>query len=326
MNPSTLKIVRAPLAAGLAAFVLLGAGCAGKKQEAAGFATPEAAVAALVAALEKDDMAAIATLLGPGTEELLSSGDPVADKTDRAEFLANYKAKNSLAADGDRMLLTVGDNEWPMPIPLVQRDGKWVWDGAAGADEVIYRRVGENELGAIDVMYGYVNAQIAYASAGRDGDPAGIYALKLISDEGLHNGLYWPAGEGEAPSPAGPFVAAAAAEGYASAGRTPYHGYYYRMLYAQGPNANGGAREYFKDGVLTEGFAGIAWPADYGSSGVMTFIVNQDGVVFQKDLGEDTATVVETIQKFDPDSSWTAIVPPDVSAEAPASNEAPPAS
>jgi Protein of unknown function (DUF2950) len=326
MNPSTLKIVRAPLAAGLAAFVLLGAGCAGKKQEAAGFATPEAAVAALVAALEKDDMAAIATLLGPGTEELLSSGDPVADKTDRAEFLANYKAKNSLAADGDRMLLTVGDNEWPMPIPLVQRDGKWVWDGAAGADEVIYRRVGENELGAIDVMYGYVNAQIAYASAGRDGDPAGIYALKLISDEGLHNGLYWPAGEGEAPSPAGPFVAAAAAEGYASAGRTPYHGYYYRMLYAQGPNANGGAREYFKDGVLTEGFAGIAWPADYGSSGVMTFIVNQDGVVFQKDLGKDTATVVETIQKFDPDSSWTAIVPPDVSAEAPASNEAPPAS
>ena len=326
MNPSTLKIVRAPLVAGLVAFVLLGAGCAGKKEETAGFATPEAAVAALVAALEKDDMAAIAKLLGPGTEELLSSGDPVADKTDRAEFLAKYKAKNALAADGDKMMLTVGDNEWPMPIPLVQRDGKWVWDGAAGADEVIYRRVGENELGAIDVMYGYVNAQNAYASEGRDGDPAGIYALKLISDEGLHNGLYWPTGEGEPPSPAGPFVASAAAEGYASAGRTPYHGYYYRMLYAQGPNANGGAREYFKDGVLTEGFAGIAWPADYGSSGVMTFIVNQDGVVFQKDLGEDTATVVESIQKFDPDATWTAIVPPDVSAEAPASNEAPPAS
>ena len=205
------KIVRASTAASLVALALLAVGCAGKKDEAAGFATPEAAVAALVAALEKDDTAALAKLLGPGTEDLLSSGDPVADKSDRADFLASYKAKNTLAADGDKMTLTVGDNEWPMPIPLVQRDGKWVWDGAAGADEVIYRRVGENELGAIDVMYGYVNAQNAYASEGRDGDPAGIYALKLISDEGMHNGLYWPTAEGETPSPAGPFVAGAAA-------------------------------------------------------------------------------------------------------------------
>ena len=198
-----------------------------------------------------------------------------------------------------------------MPVPLVQRDGRWAWDGAAGADELIYRRVGANELGAIDVSRGYVQAQFDYAAEGRDGDPAGIYALKLLSDEGLHNGLYWPTAEGEAPSPAGPFVAAAAGEGYRrSADRQPYHGYYYRMLYAQGPNANGGAREYFKDGLLTEGFALIAWPADYGSSGVQTFIVNHDGVVFQKDLGEDTAKVVETIKLFDPDASWTAIVPP----------------
>ena len=328
MKTSTLKIVSAPLAAGLVAFVLLGAGCAGKKQEeAAGYATPEAAVAALVSALEKDDTAALSKLLGPGTEDLLSSGDAVADKTERADFLANFKAKNVLAADGENRVLTVGDNEWPFPIPLVQRDGKWVWDGAAGADEIIYRRVGENELGAIDVMYGYVNAQTAYAAEGRDGDPAGIFALKLLSDEGMHNGLYWPTAEGETPSPAGPFVAGAAEEGYAAgSGGTPYHGYYYRMLYAQGPNANGGAREYFKNGVLTEGFAGIAWPADYGASGVMTFIVNQDGVVFQKDLGEDTAKAVETIQKFDPDSSWTAIVPPDVSSATPATSEAPPAS
>ncbi len=327
MKNTERKVVRARMAVSLVALALLAAGCAGKKEEAAGFATPEAAVAALVAAFEKDDTAEIAKLLGPGTEDLLSSGDPVADKADRADFLARYQAKNSLAADGDRMLLTVGDNEWPLPIPLVQRDGKWVWDGAAGADEVIYRRVGENELGAIDVMYGYVNAQNAYASEGRDGDPAGIYALKLHSDEGLHNGLYWPTAEGETPSPAGPFVAGAAEEGYAAGkGGTPYHGYYYRMLYAQGANANGGAREYFKDGVLTEGFAGIAWPADYGASGVMTFIVNQDGVVFQKDLGEDTATVVDTIQKFDPDATWTAIVPPDLGGEAPATTEAPPAS
>jgi hypothetical protein len=316
MDNVAIKMTRARTTVALVALALLAAGCAGKKDEAAGFATPEAAVAALITALEKDDTAAIAKLLGPGTEDLLSSGDAVADKQDRADFVAAYKAKNSLAADGDKMMLTVGDNAWPMAIPLVQRDGKWIWDGAAGVDEMIYRRVGENELGAIDVMYGYVNAQDAYASEGRDGDPAGIYALKLISDEGMHNGLFWPTAEGETPSPAGPFVAGAAAEGYAAGeGRTPYHGYFYRMLYAQGANASGGAREYFKDGVLTEGFAGIAWPADYGASGVMTFIVNQDGVVFQKDLGEDTATLVESIKAFDPDSSWTAIVPPEVTAD-----------
>jgi Protein of unknown function (DUF2950) len=326
MHNIEIKLTRARTVVSLVALALLAVGCAGKKEEA-GFATPEAAVAALITALEKNDTAAMARLLGPGTEDLLSSGDPVADEAERADFLASYKAKNSLAADGDRMMLTVGDNDWPMPIPLVQRDGKWVWDGAAGADEVIYRRVGENELGAIDVMYGYVNAQLAYASEGRDGDPAGIYALKLLSDAGMHNGLYWPTAAGETPSPAGPFVAEAAAEGYAAGkGRTPYHGYYYRMLYAQGTNANGGAREYFKDGLLTEGFAGIAWPADYGASGVMTFIVNQDGVVFQKDLGEETATVVETIQKFDPDSTWVAIVPPEASSEAPAATEAAPGS
>jgi len=207
----------------------------------------------------------------------------------------------------------VGEQDWPLPIPIVKRDGKWVFDGEAGVDELIYRRVGANELGAIAVCRGFVAAQLEYASEGRDGDPAGIYALKLVSDEGLHNGLYWPTAEGEPASPAGPFVAAAAAEGYrrgVDGERQPYHGYYYRLLYAQGTNANGGARDYFKGGLLTEGFALIAWPADYGSSGVMTFIVNHDGVVFQKDLGEDTATAVESIQTFDPDSSWTAIAPP----------------
>lgn len=319
MNHTSKTLVRAGLAAGLMAAVLLLAGCAKKDDAAApaaakGFATPEAAVAALVEALQKNDLAAAGTVLGADTADLLNSGDAVADAADRAEFLAGYAAKNSIAVAGDTATLLVGENDWPLPIPLVKRDGNWSFDGDAGIDEMIYRRVGENELGAIDVMYGYVNAQNAYAAEGRDGDPAGIYALKLVSDEGLHNGLYWPTAEGEPASPAGPFVAAAAEEGYATGagGGTPYHGYFYRMLYAQGANANGGAREYFKDGVLTEGFAAIAWPADYGASGVMTFIVNQDGVVFQKDLGEDTATVVEAIKTFDPDSSWTAIVPPEV--------------
>jgi hypothetical protein len=316
MKYTELKTMRATTAIAMLAVALLAAGCGGKKEApVTGLATPEEAAKALVAALEKEDLATAAKLLGPGSEELLSSGDAVADKGSRADFVADYALKNSVAIDGDTATLIVGANDWPVPIPIVKREGRWVFDGEGAIDELIYRRVGANELGAIDVMYGFVNAQNEYASEGRDGDPAGIYALKLISDEGLHNGLYWPTAEGEPASPAGAFVAAAAAEGYSSGGRTPYHGYYYRMLYAQGPNANGGAREYFRDGLLTEGFAGIAWPADYGSSGVMTFIVNRDGVVFQKDLGEDTATAVEAIKVFDPDSSWTAIVPPEATAQ-----------
>jgi hypothetical protein len=289
---------------------LLCASCAQQSNKAATFATPDEAVQALVTAFEKNDVAAASKILGPHSDELLDSGDAVADKNDRASFVRAYRTKSSLEADDDdRRTLNVGANDWPVPVPLVQRDGRWSWDGAAGADEVIYRRVGRTELGAIDVCRGFVSAQQQYASESRDGDRAGIYALKLVSDPGLHNGLYWPVSEGEPESPAGPYVASAAEEGYRrGAGRTPYHGYYYRMLYAQGPNANGGAREYFSNGLFTQGFALIAWPADYGSSGVQTFIVDQDGVVFQKDLGEDTATVVESIQRFDPDVSWTAVL------------------
>jgi hypothetical protein len=295
------------------------AGCGTKPEAQASFKTPEDAVAAFVAALQKDDVPALQHLLGPDTGDLLDSGDAVADKADRAEFVASYQLKHSLMAEGaDKMTLVMGENDWAMPIPIVKRDGKWYLDGAAGADELTYRRVGSNELGAIDVCRGFVNAQFDYADAGHDGDPPGIFALKLLSDEGLQNGLYWETTADEPPSPAGPFVAAAAGEGYRAAEgeRTPYHGYYYRMLYAQGEHANGGARDYFKDGLYTEGFALIAWPADYGSSGVQTFIVNQDGIVFQKDLGEDTATVVEAINVYDPDSSWVAVVPPEEPAPA----------
>jgi hypothetical protein len=296
----------------LAAAVLL-AGCAPKQENHLGFKTPEEAVDAFVAAVQKDDLAALQKLLGPGSEDIISSGDPVQDKGDREEFLAAYAAKHSLVEESPgTMTLIVGENDWPAPIPIVQRDGRWLLDGQAGADEIIYRRVGANELGAIAVARGFVDAQNEYAASGHDGDPPGVYALKLISDEGMQNGLYWPTAEGEPPSPAGEFVAAAASEGYRRGeSRTPYHGYYYRMLYKQGANANGGAREYFDNGALTGGFALVAWPADYGASGVMTFIVNQDGVVFQKDLGEDTATAVDAIQSFDPDSSWTAVVTTD---------------
>jgi hypothetical protein len=301
----------AGLAFVLSCVLALVTACA-KVEQHASFKTPQEAVDAFVTAVQKGDEAELRRLLGPDVDELLNSGDPVQDKANGQRFLDLYQAKHSLSEEGSgKMVLVVGSDDWPFPIPVVEQDGKWRLDGAAGADELIYRRVGRNELGAIDVCRGFVAAQQEYASEGRDGDPAGIYALKLISDEGMHNGLYWPTAEGEQPSPAGPFVASAAEEGYRRGeGRTPYHGYYYRLLYKQGANANGGAKEYFADGVMTQGFALVAWPADYGSSGVQTFIVNQDGVVFQKDLGEDTATAVEGIQSFDPDSSWTAIAPP----------------
>ncbi len=286
------------------------------KVDESSFKTPDEAVKAFVAALQKDDLPTLQKLLGPDSEDLISSGDAVQDNADRDRFLAAFDKKHSLQdAGNDTMTLVVGDDDWPFPVPVVKKDGRWRLDGAAGVDELIYRRVGHNELAAIAVSLGFVDAENEYASEGRDGDPAGVYALKLVSDEGMHNGLYWPTAEGEQPSPAGPFLASATEQGYKfGGGRTPYHGYFYRLLYSQGPRAKGGAKEYFADGVMTEGFALIAWPADYGSSGVQTFIVNQDGVVYQKDLGEDTATVVESIKSFDPDDSWKPVPPPDEAA------------
>jgi hypothetical protein len=297
-----------------AAVLALVAACAPKPETHQSFASAEEALAAVIAALEKNDDAALTRILGPDAEGLVSSGDAVADRTARAEFLENYRKGHDLVAEGDdRRVLEVGPDRWPHPVPIVKRDGRWYFDGAAGTDELIYRRIGANELGAIAVARGFVEAQEEYAAGAHDTNPPGVYAQKLLSDPGRQNGLYWPTAEDEPASPAGPFVAAASAEGYRSGAegeRVPYHGYFYRPLYAQGDSASGGAFGYFSDGLLTGGFALVAWPADYGVSGVMTFIVNQDGVVFQKDLGEDTATAVEAISVYDPDSSWTAIVPP----------------
>ena len=306
-------LVAAALSAGLA-------GCT-KKHEHESFASPEDAVAALVDAGRKSDLARLEELFGPGSESILASGDPVADKKARADFVAMYDEKHALVPEGDdKFELQVGPEDWPMPVPVVRRDGKWYLDGAAGADELVYRRIGRNELGAIAVCRGYVDAQHDYATVDHDGEGAGIYAHKLVSDPGTQNGLYWQAAEGEAQSPVGPFIAAAAAEGYKS-GNGAYHGYRYRPLFRQTENANGGAIDYFDKGVLRNGFALIAWPAQYGVSGVMTFIVDQDGVVFQKDLGDDTEAAVAAIDAFDPDSSWTAVTESEdaVAAAAPAS-------
>ena len=287
----------------------------GKSGEQRTFATPDEAVTALGAAAEKHDVAELGRLFGPGTDELLSSGDEVEDRKGREAFLQRYQAHHQLVAGGsDNLVLQVGQDNWPLPIPLIKKDARWRFDGVAGADEIVRTRIGANELRTIDVMYGYVAAQQEYAAKGHDGLPAGIYAQRLRSEPGKHNGLYWEVGPGEPESPAGPALAQATAEGYVKGGqqqgeRRPYHGYLYRPLLSQGAESTDGARDYLVNGKLTRGFALIAYPADYGASGIMTFIVNQDGLVWQRDLGENTETEAAGIAQFNPDSSWTPIPP-----------------
>jgi hypothetical protein len=271
------------------------------------FTSADDAVSALVDAVRRSDRAELASILGPGSEDLLSSGDAVADSTALASFLARYDAKHELVEGSpDNLVLQVGDDDWPFPIPIVRREGKWILDGAAGADEIVKRRIGGNELHTIDVMHGFVEAQEEYASASHDGVPAGTYARAVRSTPGKQDGLYWEAVNGK-QSPAGPLLADATAEGYegAAARGEPYHGYRFKPLTAQGDDAAGGARDYMVNGALTGGFGLVAWPATYGGSGVMTFVVNQDGVVWQKDLGDQTESVAAVMTVFDPDSTWT---------------------
>ncbi|HKQ83071.1 MAG TPA: DUF2950 domain-containing protein [Steroidobacteraceae bacterium] len=300
------------------ACVLLACGGAEREQKesaAWSFATPEAAVAAFVAALEKNNTDELESLLGPGTKGMLSSGDEVADRNARQSFLQRYRDKHQLVAGGpDDLALQVGHDDWPLPIPLVRRNGRWSFDGAAGAEELVMRRIGANELRVIAVMHGYVDAQQEYASAGRDGGEPGVFAQRLRSDPGKQDGLYWETAPGQPHSPLGPFVAAAAEEGYTASGSSqgaatqrPYHGYRYRMLFSQGDAASGGAHDYIVDGKLKDGFALVAFPDSYGKSGVMTFMVNQDGVVWQRDLGEETPKVAAAMKQFNPDPNWTPI-------------------
>ena len=299
----------------IVASMLVAASCARQETDDANqlsFSTPDSAVSALVAALEKRDLVTMRRLFGPETEGLMSSGDTARDRRDREGFLARYQARHEIVAGGpDDAMLQVGDDEWPLPVPLLRRNGRWQFDGDAAVNELLARRIGANELRTIDVMRGFVDAQQDYAGAGHDGAPAGTYARVLRSDPGRQNGLYWEVSAGEAPSPAGPFLAAASAEGYkasASAnGAAPYHGYVYRMLFSQGPAADGGAREYVADGKLTEGFSLLAYPAKYGETGVMSFMVSQDGLVWQRNLGPKTAEVAASITQFNPDSNWTPI-------------------
>jgi hypothetical protein len=270
------------------------------------FSKPSEGVQALIAAARSGDQDQLLAVLGPNAKDLIGSGDPVADKQGLQHFAKQYDTKHSImvAAPGYDMLI-VGPNDWPLPIPLVRDGTSWYFDAARGRDEILKRRVGENELGAIAVCEGYVRAQKDYAAKGHDGQPAGLYAQKFASDEGKQNGLYWPVATGKPQSPLGPAVAAATAEGYGGSSPEPYHGYIYKRLQAQGPEAPGGAKSYVANGKQSGGFALIAYPAKYGSSGIMTFVVNQDGVIYQKDLGDDTETIAAGITSFNPDQSWS---------------------
>jgi hypothetical protein len=302
------------LAAAILGSAMVVAGCAPRSSgdiAQLSFDTPESAVSALVGALQRDDTKQLALLLGPGTDDLLSSGDAVADHNARQSFLERYRAQRALVAGGPNdLVLQVGPENWPLPIPLVRHGGRWQFDGAAGAQELVLRRIGANELRTIDVMRGFVDAQRDYAATSHDGAPAGTYAQKLRSQPGKQDGLYWQVNDDEQPSPAGPLLAAAAVEGYSAQGANdPYHGYLYRMLFAQGPDAQGGAQDYLVNGRLVSGFGLIAWPVEYGTSGIMTFIVNQDGVVWQRDLGADTARFAKAMREVNPDAMWTPLAP-----------------
>jgi hypothetical protein len=270
---------------------------------AATFATPEDAVQRLVAAAE--DTRVADELLGDGGFSLLQSGDEVADRADLEAVVALVREGIAFEDVGaDRKLALLGRERWELPIPLVREAGAWRFDVEAGREEILNRRVGRNELSTITTLRELVEAQREYAAGPQGGKPP-AFAQRLLSSAGLKDGLYWHVVEGEAKSPLGPLVAGAFQEGYRASRPTPYHGYLYRLLTAQGASAPGGARSYFdQQGRLTGGFAVVAWPATYDNSGVMTFLVNQQGIVFQKDLGAGTERTVSRIEAYDPDPSW----------------------
>lgn len=273
------------------------------------FASPEEAVKVLVDALKADNMEELRAIFGPAGKEVLSSGDAIEDRAGRERFLKAYETKNALIQDGDaKVVLQIGTEEWPFPIPIVKRGEKWSFDTRKGKEELINRRIGRNELNTIQVCLAYVDAQREYALKDRDANGLLEYAQKFRSDPGKKNGLYWEVKTGEEQSPLGPLFAGAQEKGYSAKGAggnpVPYCGYYYRILTAQGKGAPGGAYDYLVKGKMIGGFALVAYPAKYGASGVMTFIVNHDGVVYQKDLGRNTEKTAQAMKLFDPDSTW----------------------
>jgi hypothetical protein len=283
------------------------------------FASPEEATEAFVAAVRKNDRKAMLAILGTGGGGLISSGDPVQDRRIREAFVQAYDRGHKLVPNGPTTVLQVGADDWPFPIPLVKEGERWRFDTQKGRQEIVARLVGRNEIYAMQTSLAYVDAQREYYQQDRDGDNILEYARQFASTPGKKDGLYWPTGAGETPSPLGALVSRARAEGYRKKGEgpVPFHGYYYRILTAQGPDAPGGTQEYVLKGHMIGGFALVAFPAQYGVSGVMTFIVNHDGVVYQKDLGPSTRSLATGLRAFNPDSTWTKADVPELTASAP---------
>ena len=293
---------------GLAAAVILLMACLSTRSFAQQegqktFSSPEDAASALVSALQSNDEKALLDIFGPAGKEIISSGDGVEDKENRASFVEKYKQMHRLVRELDHTtILYIGAMNWPAPIPIVNKGNVWYFDTDAGIKEILYRRVGRNELSAIRVCQELVAAQKEYFATQHN-----EYAPKIFSSEGQHNGLYWKAAAGEPQSPIGPLVAAAVAEGYVKGEDgppTPYRGYLFHILTRQGKKAPGGEKDYIVNGKMTEGFAFVAYPAEYRSSGVMTFIVGSDGVVYQKDLGKKTESIGKAMKEYSPDSTW----------------------
>jgi hypothetical protein len=285
-------------------------GCAGSSKQS-NFVSPDTAANAFANAMREDNEKELLKIFGSDAKELISSGDDVSDQLRRQMFVKVYDEQHKITAEGDKEILVIGEKEWPFPIPIVKKNGKWVFDTAAGKEEILNRRIGRNELDTIQTMLAIVDAQREYAMRIHDANGVGQYARKFKSTAGQKDGLYWETKEGEEPSPLGPLVAQAREEGYlqtkSSEKPSPYHGYFYRLLTSQGAHAEGGAFDYIVNGKMIGGFAVAAYPAEYGNSGVMTFIVNHDGVIYQKDLGDDTEQKAKAMKQFDPDETWTKV-------------------
>jgi len=276
------------------------------------FASAEEAVGAFVSALRDNREADLRAILGPEADRALDSGDRYADRELRQRFVALYDEKHTIdQKTPERAELDVGPDSWPLPIPLVASNGRWTFDTKAGAQTIVDRRIGRNELSAIRTLLASVDAQHDYFDRAKQETGTGVYATRFLSTPGHHDGLYWPVAEGETESPLGPLIDAAEEAGYPGelvGGKPiPYEGYYFRILKAQGPNGDGGAKSYIQSGRMVGGFALVAWPAVFGSSGIMTFIVGPDGDVYQKDLGPETAHIAGKMTTFDPDLTWSRV-------------------
>ena len=285
-------------------YMALAMACAGPALAQEHFDSPEAAAQALIDAVDHHDAARLAAIFGPQAKGILTSGDAAQDRNEQAEFARLARDKHRLeisAMNPSRAVLSIGDEDWPFPVPIRRMDGKWSFDASETPLEMSARRIGSNELDAIEICYGYVEAQMKYASEDRDKYGMLAYAPRLLSTPGRHDGLYWE-GASEPLVPEG--LAKAAWNGAQKGQAKPYHGYYFRVLEGQGPNAPGGAHNYFVKDKLIGGFGLVAWPAEYEASGIHTFIVNQDGVVYQKDIAPVAGKPALPITRFDPDRSW----------------------